>query len=332
MATFSQWWKGFRKAPQVRPVTWLCGTEKILIEDVLSTIKRVLGATDWNYVPLVLGEDSPRAVWSEIFSSPQGARQARLVVVRNAERLTNPERILEFARRADAHPNAYVVLVSSAAALPRLDPTEDQKHRRAKGDIVPYLADLKTRGHLVECKPFTQDTAKVAVEWVQARTKMRENVAAYLLDRANGDMRLVRDVCNKVTVFGHEATISAINELLSEQPRDTLVDALVALNKKEALAALERLQPDEYSRTVGLLDSQLDLAGLIHDMSAAHHTTYEIQRAAGNKNFLVKDLLPVARTYDAKRRSEIRKTLSVADEALRAGARTGVMEAIIASW
>lgn len=332
MATFSVFWKSFVKKPVVRPVTWVCGTEQILIDDVLAIIRRVVAPAAWNYVPLSVGEDSERDVWAEVFAYPQGPHQSRLVVVRGAERLVEPERILAFLKRADAHPLTYLVLVSGDASVPHQAPTEEQQRRGLKGDVVGYLKSLSGKGHVVECRPFTQDTVKVAVDWVVAKTGMRETVAAYLLNRANGNMRLVRDVCVKLSVFGSEATISAINELLSEQPRDTFVDALVAMDKKGALAALERLPSSEFSRTLGLLDSQLDLAGMVHDMTAAHATSYEIARKAGNKNFLVKDLLTVSRHYDPARRASIRQTLCTADEALRAGVKVGVFEAVTAMW
>lgn len=332
MATYSAWWKGFCKKPEVRPVTWLCGPERILVEDVLATIRQVLQPAPWNYVPLVAGEDSEREIWSEVFAVPQGSTQTRLVVVRNAERLKAPERLLMFLRRGDAHPGTYLVLVSSETTVPRKEPDEDQRRRGAKGDVVDHLAALSGKGHIVECRPFTIDTAQVAVDWVMSRIKIRRAVAGHLLNRADGNMRLVRDVCQKLAVFPGEPTIAAVNDLLSAQPRDTFVDALVAMDKKGALAALERIQPEEYSRTLGMLDSHLDLAGMIHDMQVEHRSAYDIAKKAGNKNFLVKDLLPVARHYDHRRRLLIRSTLVVADDALRAGARVGVMEAVVALW
>lgn len=331
MATYSAWWKGFMKKPEPRMVTWLCGPERVLVDDALKTIRRRLMPTDWNYVPMALGEDSEREVWAEVFAVPMGEGAVRLVVVRNAERLKQPERLLEFVKRADAHSGVYVIFVSNEHGVPRLEPTEDQKHMRAKGDVVPWLL-LGTKIHTVECRPWTADTAKVAVEWVTSKTGMRANVAGYLLNRADGNMRLVRDVCLKLASFGQDVTISSINDLLSAQPRDTLVNCLVAMNKKGALVALDRMVADEYSRTIGLLDSQLDLAGLVHDMLAQHATPFEIQRAAGNKNFLVKDMLDVARHYDIKRREAIRRVLAVADDALRSGSRIGVMESVIALW
>lgn len=331
MATFSAWWKTFRKKHEVRPVTYLCGTERVLVDDVLANIRAVVRPEPWNYVPLTAGEDSERTIWSEVFTVPQGFTETRLVVVRSAERLKAPEKILALAKRTDAHPRVYVVFVSAEPAVPRDQPTDDQKKRGSKGDVVAWLA-LGARGHIIECRPFTTDTASVAVAWVQAKTGMRQAVAGHLLNRADGNMRLVRDTCAKVALIGQEPSIAAVNDLLSAQPRDTFVDALVAMDKKGALHALERIQPDEYGRTLGLLDSQLDLAGMVHDMTMARASAYDIAKKAGSKQFLVKDLLTVSGHYDAKRRAAIRRVLAQADEALRAGARVGVLEAVVALW
>lgn len=331
MSTFSAWWNAYRKKPQVKPVTWICGSEPVLVSDALDTIRHAVRPAVWNYVPLSAGEDSEREIWAEVFTFPQGQNESRLVVIRNAEKLKEPERFADFLKRAGSHPDAYVVAISNDSSVPRKEPDEDQKRRGSKGDVVDHLAALSGKGTLIECRPFTADTAKVAVAWVQAKTGMREAVAGHLLNRANGNMRLVRDTCMKMSVSG-STSISAINELLSEQPRDTFIDALVAMDKRSALLALERIQPDDYSATLGRLDAQLDLAGMVHDMMADHATPYEIMRAAGNKNFLVKELIPVSRHYSAKRRTAIRRTLVDADEALRAGARTGVMEVVVALW
>lgn len=332
MATFSGWWKAYNKKPTIKPVTWVCGTERVLVEDVVLAIRKGVSPQPWNYLPLSVGEDSERDIWAEVFTLPQGLNQSRLIVVRNAERLKEPERMTAFSKRAGAHPDTYLVMVSNDASVPHQEPDEDQRRRGAKGDVVPYLAALTGKGTVIECRPFTSDTAEIAVAWVQAKTGMRQAVAGHLLNRADGNMRLVRDTCQKLSVLGFEATISAVNDLLAEQPRDTFVDALVAMDKKGALMALERMQPDDYSRSLGLLDFHLDLAGMVHDMTVDHKTPYEIMRRAGNKSFLVKELIPVARHYDPKRRAGVRRVLAVADEALKSGARTGVLESVVALW
>jgi DNA polymerase III delta subunit len=161
---------------------------------------------------------------------------------------------------------------------------------------------------------------------------MRPGVASHLLERANGNIRLVRDLCLKLAMFPQEPTIAMVNELLREHPRDTFAGALLALDRKTALLALAELPQDEYAAVIGTLEANVDLAGLVHDMLVQHKSNSEISRAAGNKRFLVPDLLPVARHYNPTRRASIRQLLSDADEVLRLGERTAVMETLVAYW
>lgn len=330
VSSFSQYRISVTKTPEARQLTWVCGTEAILIEDVVQTVKKNLAPEPWNYVTLVVGEDTERKVWSEVNQHPIGA-SARLVVIRGAEKLQRMDQLTDFLKHRATNPRTHLLFVSSEARIRRLEPTEEERRNNGKGEIVPFLK-VGVRGHVIECRPYTADTAKHAVTWVQSKVKMRDGVAGHLLNRANGDLRLVRDVCDKLAVFPEEPNLSTINEILSARPRDTFADALLALDRKTALLALERLPTSEYSRVVGLLDFRLDLAGMVHDLLLEHKTPSEIARASGTRGFLVPDLLPVAKHYDAKRRLSIRKMLALADQTLRGGESTGVMEALVTTW
>lgn len=326
MSTYSDWRKTFLKRPEPRIATWLCGPESVLIEDIIRATKKVLTPEPWDFVSLVVGEDSEREVWAQLAQHPSGQGN-RLIVVRNAEKLKQTERITAFIKHWTENPHTYVIFVSNEETIRHTEPTRE----RPKGEIVPFLR-FGVKGHVIECKPFTQRTVPVAIEWVKSKAKMRDGVASYLLDRANGDLRLARDTSQKLSYFEGEPTIGAVNELLSEMPRDTFSDALVAMDKKTALLALERLPVGDYSRTLGLLDQRLDLAGLVHDMMLEHKTASEIARAAGNKNFLVPEVMKVAKHYDSKRRLEIRRVLAMADETLRGGESIGVLEVVVSQW
>lgn len=326
MSTYSDWRKAFLKRPEPRQVHWLCGPEAVLIEDIIRSIKWALSPEPWDYVPLVLGEDSEREVWAQLAQHPSGQGN-RLVVVRNAEKLKQTERVTAFVKHWTENPRTYAVFVSNEESIRHTEPTQD----RPKGEVIPFLR-FGVKGYVIEAKPFTQRTVPVAIEWVKSKAKMRDGVASYLLDRANGNLRLARDTSLKLAAFGGEASMSAVNELLSEMPRDTFSDALVAIDKKTALLALERLTPSEYSRTLGMLDQRLDLAGMVHDLMLEHKTASEIARAAGNKNFLVPEIMKVAKHYDSKRRLEIRQVLALADETLRSGEHVGVLEVVVSQW
>lgn len=324
---FTQWMTAFAKEPSAKQITWISGPEYVFVEDVVESIKGVVQPEAWNFFPFVAGQDSEREIWNEIEQVPAD-RSKRLVIVRNAEKLQHPERLIQFVKHRSENPLTYLIFVSRDADLPRL-PSED---KYAKGELVPYLTALTGKGHVIECKPISAATAQKAVTWVMNKSGVKKQIAEYLLARANVNMRLVRDICAKIQVFDGEPTINVVNLMLSEQPRDDFADALLALDKKTALLALSRIQPGDYIATIGLLDSRLDFAGMLHDMQIEQRTNAEMAKAAGRQAFLVKDVLPIAKHYNQKRRLQIRNTLAMADEALRDGVRVGPMEAIVALW
>lgn len=327
MSTFSQWRVGFEKTKTVRQFNYICGSESVLVEDIVRALRAELNPEPWNLSQFVVGEDSERLIWNDMNQFPMG-KGNRLVLIRGAERIKNWNPLMQFMAKRSSNPRTHVILVSNEERIPRIPHPEDKD----KTVLPPHLDKWGTKGHQVECRPFTQETAKHAVAWVQSKAKIREGIAGHLLDRADGDLRLVRDTCEKLAVFPGDATLTTVNGLLEQVPRDSFSDALMALDKKTALAALAEVPVSDYSRTIGFLDSRLDLAGMVHDMLAQMKNVGEITRAAGNKNFLVRDVIPVAKHYEAKRRQRIRRVLALADEALRDGATDGVLETVVAYW
>lgn len=331
MVSFNQWRMGLKKNPAPRQVTWICGSERVLVDDVVEYILDYLGPEPWNYVPLVVGEDSERTVWTAADQHPMGG-SPRVLVIRNAEQLTQWDRFEHWVKNRTLNPRTYMVLISGEDKVPRIEPTPEARRKGAKSEIVPHLAMLGTRGHVIECRPYTSATAKHSLEWVQSKVRMRDGVARHLLERADFDLRLVRDTCRKLAAFPSEITLSVVNALLIERPRDSFTDALLALDKKTALLALRDIDTSDYGRIIGLLDSRLDLAGTVHDMQVEHRSPTEMARALGAQAFLVKDIIKVAKHYDARRRLAIRKILASVDEAYRSGQTIGILEAVVAFW
>lgn len=326
MSSFSQYWSSYQKSGTVKQFTWVCGTERVLVEEIVQTVRQTINPSPWNFSQFVVGEDSERAIWADMGQYPIDSGR-RLLIIRNAEALKSFDPLVEFIAHRTLNPRTYVLLVSGEERLTRVPSGEDGKFQYA-----PHLAAFGAKGNIVECRPFTQDTAKHAVAWVVSKTGMREGVAGHLLERANGDLRLVRDTCEKLSVLDSQLSLGVINSMLAERPRDTFSNSLMALDKKTALLALSRLPESEYSRTLGLLESRLDLAHMVHTMLIQQKSASEIGRAAGEKRFLVPDLLPIGKHYDAARCQAIRRALATADEALRAGARQGVLEVVVSLW
>lgn len=333
MVSFNQWSKSLAKTPAPRQITWLCGEERVLVDDAFSYIKGYLGPEPWNYVALSAGEDSERAIWNAADQFPMGG-SPRLVVIRNAEKLQQWDRFIDWIKNRTAHPRTYLVLISNEARVPKTEPTPEERRKGVKPEPVAHIAAIGAKGHVIECRPYTTATSKYSVEWVQSKVRMREGVAKHLLLRADFDLLLVRDVCRKLAVLpaDQEITLAIVNAMLSERPRDSFADALLALDRKTALLALQDIQPDDYGRTIGYLDSRLDLAGMVHDMMSEHRAPHEIARAAGSQAWLVPEIMGVAKHYSGKRRLAQRKILAMADEAYLGGQRDGIMEMIVTFW
>lgn len=331
MATFSQYFTSIQKKPEPRQITWVCGPEIILVEEVVQRITTQLGPEPWNAATLSVGEDSERSVWAALDQHPLG-NSVRLVVVRHADRLQDWDRFIQWIKDRSRNPRTYVVMVSDEESVPRTEVTQQQRRMGEKSQPLPHIAAIGTKGHVVECKSFTTATAKKSVEWVQSKVRIREGVAKHLLTRSNWDLRLVRDLCVKLSVFPGEVTITVVNALMAEQPRDTLVDALMSLDRRTALLAASMTPPSDIGRILGLLDATLDRAGMIHDMQSDHREQSEMARALGPQAFLLGSLLNVSKHYNAKRRTEIRQVLATVDAAYQSGETESLLEVVISQW
>lgn len=323
MSTFSQWWLSFKKSETPRQITWVCGTEPILVDEVVDLITKAVGPDEINHVYLDARETTERQIWNELRQLPFGPTASRLTIVKGAEKLKNDALFIQYIKDRAVLPRNYVIFISDEKSARR---TEDGK---ALWEPLEYL---KNRGTTIECRAFTSATAKHAVTWVKEKADIRGRVAEYLLNRATGDLRLVRDTVAKLSVFPGEISLRVVSEMFEEKPSDTFLGALFALDRKTAMHAISEIPRNEYSKTLGLVDARLELAGQVHDMLIQHKTHGEIARAAGNKGFLVPEMLPVAKHYDKKRRMRIRNYLATVDNFSYYGVPDGALEALVILW
>jgi DNA polymerase III delta subunit len=332
LSSFSQWFVAYQKKPAIKQISWLCGSETVLVNDIVDTIHSHFSPEPWCFSSYVVGEDPERAVWADLDQHPIDGRTPRLILVRAAERLKHPERIAEWMKTKNKNPLTHVVFVSNDPEFAREEPTPEEKKARTKPELKPHLKAIQGKGTLVECKPFTQATAKHAVSWVQSKVEIRRGVAGKLLERANGDLRLTRDAFRKLAEFPEEISEQTINLLLSARPRLGFVDAMLEIDKRAAMLALEFMEPQEYSAAIGMLDQRLELVGTVRDLLVSHASQAQISAALGSQGFLARDLVPLAKAYDAKRRHQLRQTLARTDEALKDGITYGPMQVLVHFW
>jgi len=303
----------------------VCGPEPILVDEVVDLIKGSLTVDPINLVYLDAKEESERTIWNELRQLPFGNNKIRLTIVRGAEKLKQSDWFIQYIKDRGSLPRNYVVFVSSETILRK---GEDEQSRL----LWLPLEYLKTRGAVVECKAFTNNTAKHAVSWVKEKLDIRGRVAEFLLNRATGDLRLVRDTMGKMAQFEGEVTLRHISEMFDERPDDSFLGALFALDRRTAMKALKELPTSEYAKTLGLVDARLELAGMVHDMLVQKKTPGDIAKAAGNKGFLVPEMLPVAKHYDKNRRQRIRNYLATVDTYSEYGVPDGALEALVVLW
>ena len=76
----------------------------------------------------------------------------------------------------------------------------------------------------------------------------------------------------------------------------------------------------------------LDLLGEVRDLVVTHHSQVQVAAALGSQGFLAQDMIPLAKTYDSKRRLQCRGILARTDTALRSGLGYEALVALTAMW
>lgn len=327
MTTFSQWWKSFDSKGKVHAHYYVCGSERVLVDEVSSLVQEAYEVAEWNRHKFVVGVHEESVIWETLYSSTIDGGPA-LTVVTGANKLKNLHLVPDMIERK--LPTHVVIFISEEDKIDRVP--EEQPDGSRKMVLPEFLSGFEKRGRVIECIPFTQATAKVAVAWIQTKMEAKDNALVHLLNAANGDLGVVRDVVQKLKWLREPATVRNVNVFLEGEPSDTFTDALLAKDKTTAMTALAKIPTKDYLQLIGHLDAQVDLAGRVHDMLSNHKTVAQIMREVGSQAFLVPAISKVARHYARDRRNAMRQMLAEADRRLRRGTVEGVMESVVALW
>lgn len=327
MATFSQWWTTFNKNQKIHENYWICGTETVLVEEVIHLIKSNHKTKAWNYKTYNVGVESEEDIWQSLFSDAIDSGNS-LSIVRSADKLQRKDLILKLITKKLA--THVVIFVSNEQKIERYTVESEDGKRK----LMPptYLEKFEPKGKIVECISFSQSTAKTAVAWIKTKVEAKDGALVHLLNESGGDMRIVRDVIQKLRWLSEPATIRNVDYFLSETPNSEFVNALVSLDKETALKSLRAIQKDDKAQIVGLLDAQIDLAGRIHDMQSERKTISEIMKLIGPQAFLVPEMSKSAKYYTKERRLHIRMLLAETDKRIRTGIQEGIFESLVVLW
>ena len=291
------------------------------MEEIVDATRTTLGVTDLDYLSFTAGSDPERDIWAAANQYPLTPGANRLILVRGAEKLTRWEPLEFWLTNSRKLPNTYLLFIAHELDFPYR--IVDGKRTGLKA----HVELIKTRGRIVRCAAPNETDA---VAWVRRRAPALDDATArYLLQRTGGRLMPAAGVCAKLALFSGTVGRVTIDALADEAPAESFTDSLLALKKREALMAAQTLSEPEYPAVFGLLDSRLDtLAGLWR----ATRLGLSGRDIENTSPYLVRQYLPIAKHYDPKRCVYSRRVLAVCDEALKNGARVGVIEALVALW
>jgi DNA polymerase III delta subunit len=282
----------------------------------VATTKNILNPSDLDYISLSYGPSFDREVWGAANQFPMTAGANRMILIRDADKLTRWQQLDDWMSRTRSLPGVYLVFVS-----------DKPEQLSGKKGAAAHLASIRApRGFLVRAGNLSEDDA---IAWVRRRSTLDTELARHLLTRTGGNLTACAAVCTKLALFEQGAGSATINALVAESPPEDFTDSLIAGQKRQALLALSDLDHTDRIRVVALLDSRLDLLERLHRMQVAGQSWRE---AAGISPFLMRQYLPYARNYDVATCTHRRQVLAVLDDVLRRGVDDGVLHALVALW
>lgn len=326
MSTFIQWLGSLDKNPDPKQFTWVCGSEHVLQNEVVSYILQRLDVPALNHHVYDAETDAPNKILEGLSQYPMGLT-ASVHVVKNAQALTDFSMIPLLIKNRSKNPKRYVIFQSTEEKVPTVYNKDTRKNVR-----LPHIAAFSGKGTIVECKPFANTAADNAIRWVQYKSPVSPHIATLILNNAGGNLRLVRDTCVKINALGTPNHIPTINKIMEHEPQETFVNALLTLNYKDAHRSVPNIPVSDYSTIIGQLDSVLELVALLRHLRIEGRPTSDLMQAAGTRSFLVFRILDHLAHYNPVKVQEIRAVLLACDQHLADGATEAMLETIIAVW
>ena len=316
MTSFAQWRTSWAKQPPLPKAIWVCGDARIWVDEVVdSVIRRFDGDPVAEHADL-----------SELASTKLNLN--RNLVVIYVDGIEDWTELQDWLKTRPKKCETHLLLVSGEDRITLGLPAA---HGEKPGPAEHILTLRERKGQVVECRePVSESGQRTAFDWLKSKVKMSDQMVRFTLERANYDLRQIRDASEKLRLLDAEISSATISAVLEAQPKLSFVDALFALDKKTAIQSLTG--HEDVDQLIGLLDSRLELAGMVHDMQLERRPTPDIRKALGKMSWYLNHLVPIAKHYNHHRRLSIRRHLAEIDELQRSGERTGLLESLVLVW
>jgi len=321
MPSYAQWRNSIDKG-QVAKVTWLCGDQRVLVEEVISETRKFLNVSEFDYFSFSGETDSLLAIWDSAYQYALEPDANRFILVRDAEFITEWGSLTRWFVDSKNLVGTYLMFVSNDADYPYVPDTK-------KPELAAHVELIRSKGKTVKCS-LPNDEELIA--WVKRNSNFSDMTAKFLIERAGSDLPTVMNVCKKSLMFRGDPGPQVTAQLTQEFAKQSFSDCLIFNNKKSALLELNALPESEYARVVGQLYSRLDVLHTLWKAVPNFNTSRELAEATGIKLFLVHKYGAIAKNYDPTRLTKCRNVLTVVDDAIQRHATAGAMELLVGLW
>lgn len=310
MATFVSW---LNNPYKLHRFTLLNSVEPVLVEEAIISIKEKLGTGE--IVNITSGHIEDAELWS--LASQSSLFDVRLLVVRDSEKIKDWSPVKGWLDSCRQN-NVYLLFVA------------DLEHGTLDQELIKTLRQ-RTVSEIIDCKlTNSSDTVK----WIKSKVKTDDRSANYLVDRSGGNLLSISNLCKKLHALEATMTNSVVDALIEESVDKSFVDALILLNKKEALLASEKVSSEDFIKILGQLTSGLIAVGKLNsEIKVRVFSEKDLaQRLGRGYYWAIRKYMPVVIRYDANKRASRFRVLAVVDAAVQAGVRDGVLESLVSAW
>jgi DNA polymerase III delta subunit len=320
MSTYFQWKK--RKSSPKR-VTWVCGPEKFLIEEIIGTIRDFVAPSKLDNVILDAKTSSYEEIWDQIEQYPLVPGSPRLIVVKNVENITNWTPLESWLDNTRLTANIYLVLVSSQPSL-----YGEKDDNGAREWLPPLLIHKNVKVSTIECRKLKNSEI---ITWAQSKVVVDDQTAKYLVERTGGRLPLIASIAYKANLFNSRLTTKVIDAFCEENPVDDFVLLLLSMKKTQALLVADKLAED-YDSIFTDINNKLELLDELNTAVRGYLSPREIAQIPGVSVQLAEELLPIAKHYDREKQKHCRRILAIIENAYNSGARENVLELLVSLW
>jgi DNA polymerase III delta subunit len=309
MATYAQWYEGTKKNAPKR-VTWVCGDQPVLVEEVVDTVRTLLAVPASHRETYSASVTTEVTIWAAAQQLPLNPDANRLITIRDADRMRYWSPLKGFLADWRLIPRNHLLFVSSKPEFP--DNTD--------------LEPIKAKGQVVRC---AQPNPADLIAWTRRRgPTLDHRTAVYLIDRAGGKLSTIANVCAQLAAFPDmKPSQVTITTLADGGTATEFLDHLLAFRKADAAHAIPLLSDREVLLTIAAVDQRLEY------LQTLWYAERDKTPAAGVPPFLARMLTPLAHKYEPATCARQRSVLAVLDHRVRTGtAGPGVLEALVALW